>query len=95
MCPSVTEEAIHLPPAPDMIGEGRGEGCGLGSWSSSAQEWMSKEEEGVGRKRLNLVPLQGRPKLCASTSLVKLAYPPSAIIDDAVGLPTFVLMRIP
>ena len=22
MCPSVTEEAIHLPPAPDMIGEG-------------------------------------------------------------------------
>ena len=22
MCPSVTEEAIHLPPAPDMTGEG-------------------------------------------------------------------------
>ena len=22
MCPSVTEEAIHLPPAPDMFGEG-------------------------------------------------------------------------
>ena len=22
MCPSVTEEAIHLPPAPDMAGEG-------------------------------------------------------------------------
>ena len=22
ICPSVTEEAIHLPPAPDMIGEG-------------------------------------------------------------------------
>ena len=22
MCPSVTEEAIHLPPAPDMVGEG-------------------------------------------------------------------------
>ena len=50
MCRSVMEEAIHLPPAPDMIGEGRGEGCGLGRWSSSAQEWMSKEEEGEGRK---------------------------------------------
>ena len=22
MCPSVTEEAIHLPPAPDIVGEG-------------------------------------------------------------------------
>ena len=22
MCPSITEEAIHLPPAPDMAGEG-------------------------------------------------------------------------
>ena len=22
ICPSVTEEAIHLPPAPDMVGEG-------------------------------------------------------------------------
>ena len=22
MCPSVTEEAIHFPPAPDMFGEG-------------------------------------------------------------------------
>ena len=32
-------------------------GWKLGRWSSSAQEWMSKEEEGMGRKRLNLVPL--------------------------------------
>ena len=31
--------------------------CELGCWSSSAQEWMSKEEEDVGRKRLNLIPL--------------------------------------
>ena len=30
ICPSVTEEAIHLPPTPDMVGEGRGEKCGLG-----------------------------------------------------------------
>ena len=22
MCPSMTEEAIHLPPAPDIVGEG-------------------------------------------------------------------------
>ena len=22
MCPSVTEEAIHLPPSPDIVGEG-------------------------------------------------------------------------
>ena len=28
------EEAIHLPPAPDMVGEGRDEMRGLGRWSS-------------------------------------------------------------
>ena len=29
------------------------------------------------------------------TSLVKLAYPPSDVIDGAIGLPTSILMRIP
>ena len=29
--PSVTKEAIHLPPAPDMIGEGRGGSADLGA----------------------------------------------------------------
>src|SRR3954463_12119877 len=33
--PFVTEETIHLPPAPDMVGEGGGRKCELGRWSSS------------------------------------------------------------
>ena len=93
--PSVTEEAIHLPPSPDMVGEGRGGECGLGRWSSSAQEWIS---EGGGRRRWKgwiLIPLYGRTKLCTPTSLVKLAYLPSAMINGTVGLPTPILMRIP
>src|SRR3954464_9579539 len=35
---SVKEETIHLPPAPDIAGEGRGGKCELGRWSSRAQE---------------------------------------------------------
>ena len=31
MCPSMTEETIHLPPAPDMTGEGRGGSEDLGA----------------------------------------------------------------
>ena len=46
-------------------------------------------------ERRILIPLYGRTKLCVPTSLVKLAYPPSTVIDGAVGLPTPVLMRIP
>src|SRR3954469_18875548 len=46
-------------------------------------------------KRWILIPLYGRTKLCVPTSLVKLAYLPSAVINGAVGLPTPVLMRIP
>ena len=42
-----------------------------------------------------LIPLYGRTKLSVPTCLVKLAYPPSAAIDGAVGLPTPVFMRIP
>ena len=38
---------------------------------------------------------KGGRKLCAPTSLVKLAYPPSIRIDGAVGLPIPVLMGIP
>ena len=48
MFSSVTEETIHLPPAPDMLGVVLRRKCELGRCSSSAQEWMSKEEEGVG-----------------------------------------------
>ena len=46
-------------------------------------------------KRWILIPLYGRTRLCIPTSLVKLAYLPSAIINDPVGLPTPVLMRFP
>ena len=46
-------------------------------------------------KKWILIPLYGRTKLCVPTSLVKLAYLPSAAINGAVGLPTSVLMGIP
>ena len=46
-------------------------------------------------KRWILIPLYGQTRLCALTSLVKLAYLPSAAVNGAVGLPTPVLMRIP
>ena len=39
--------------------------------------------------------IYGQTKLCVPTSLVKLAYLPSAAINGAVGLPMPVLMRIP
>ena len=42
-----------------------------------------------------LIPLYGWMKLCTPTSLVQLAYLPSAVINGAVGLPMPVLMRIP
>ena len=46
-------------------------------------------------KRWILIPLYGWTQLHVPTSLVKLAYLPSAVINSAVGLPTPVLMRIP
>ena len=56
---------------------------------------MSKEEEGVGKKR-NPCPFIGvEETIRLPTCLVKLAYSPSTVIDGAVGLPVFVLMRIP
>ena len=95
MFSSVTEEAIHLPPAPDMFGVFLRRRCELGRWSSSAQEWMSKEEEGVGEKGESLSLYKGG-RNCAPPHLPgKPAYSPSAVIDGTVGLPTSVLMRIP
>ena len=46
-------------------------------------------------ERRILIPLYGQTRLCAPTSLVKLAYLPSVVINGAVGLPTPLLMRIP
>ena len=46
-------------------------------------------------KKWILIPLYGQTKLCVPTSLVKLAYLPSAVINGSVGLLTPVLMRIP
>ena len=72
-----------------------GERCELGRWSSSAREWMSREEEGVGKEEESLSLYKGG-RNCAPPHLRgKLAYSPSAVINGAVGLPTPVLMRIP
>ena len=95
MFSSVTEETIHLPPAPDMFGVALRRKCELGRWSSSAQEWMGREEEGVGEKEESLSFYKGGRNYAPPHLPGKLAYSPSAVIDGAVGLPTPVLMRIP
>ena len=59
MCPSVTEEAIHLPPAPNMFGVFLRRRCELGRWISSAQEWIGREVEGVGKKEESLSIYKG------------------------------------
>ena len=46
-------------------------------------------------KRWILIPLYGWTQLRVPTSLVKLAYLPSAAMNGAVGLPTSVLKGIP
>ena len=46
-------------------------------------------------EKVDPYPLIWEDALCAPTSLVKLAYLPSAVINGTVGLPTPVLMRIP
>ena len=94
MFSSVMEETIHLPPAPDMFGVVLRRKCELGRWSSSAQEWMGREEEGVGEKEESLSLYKGGGN-CAPPHLPgKLACSPSTVINGTVGLPTPVLMRI-
>ena len=94
MFSSVTEETIHLPPAPDMFGVVLRRKCELGCWSSSARECMGKEEEGAGEKEESLSLYKGGRSYAPPHLPGKLAYSPSTVIDGAVGLPTSVLMRI-
>ena len=90
----MTEEAIHLPPAPDIFGVILQRKCELGHWSSSAREWMVREEEGMGETEESLSLYKGS-RNCAPPYLPhKIAYSPSAAIDGTVGLPISVLMRI-
>ena len=79
----------------------------VSGWDSTWRGWVThvridenpvmsccqKKSETMPDDAVGLPPK--RPKLCAPTSLVKLAYPPSAVIDGTVGLPMLVLMRIP
>ena len=58
------------------------------------REWVSKEEEGVGKKGESLSLYKGGRGDAPPHLLGKIAYSPSAVIDGAVGLPTSVLMRI-
>ena len=95
MFSSITEETIHLPPASDMFGVVWRRKCELGRWSSSAQEWMGREEEGVGEKEESLSLYKGGRSYAPPHLPGKLAYFPSAVIDGIVGLPTPILMRIP
>ena len=75
MSPSVTEETIHLPPAPDMFGVVLRRKCELGHWSSSAQEWMGREEEGVGEKEESLSFIRVEETMRLPTCLVNSLIP--------------------
>ena len=57
-------------------------------------EWAG-EEEGVGEKSESLCLYKGRRDDASPHLPVKTSYSLGAVIDGAVGLPTFVLMRIP
>ena len=59
------------------------------------QEWVSKEEEGVGKKGESLSLYKGGGGDAPPHLPDKIAYSPHAVIDGTVGLPTPALMRIP
>ena len=59
------------------------------------REWISKEEEGVGKKGESLSLYKGERGDAPPHLPGKIAYSPNAVIDGAVGLPIPVLMRIP
>ena len=59
------------------------------------REWISKEEEGVGKKGESLSLYKGGGGDAPPHLPGKFAYSSNAIIDGAVGLPIPVLMRIP
>ena len=54
----VTEEAIHLPPAPDML-RSYGEGENLGAGARGCENGLEKEEEGVGENGRSLSLYKG------------------------------------
>ena len=83
-----------MPPAPDMAN------CEEKTWTRALElERARMDEQGKKKawaKRVNPCPfIRAEEAMRLPTSLVKLAYPPSAVIDRVVGLPTSVLMRIP
>ena len=59
------------------------------------REWVSKEEEGVGKKDESLSLYRGGRGDAPPHLLGKIAYYPNTVIDGAVGLPTSILMGIP
>src|SRR5512140_3709113 len=70
---------------------------GVRTWALELEcaEMDRQRRKKAWMKRWILIPLYGWTRLCAPTSLVKLAYLPSAVANGSVGLPTPVLMRIP
>ena len=63
--------------------------------SSSVREWVSEEEEGVGEKSNSLSLYKGGRGDVSPHLPDKTSYSLGTIIDGAVGLPMFVLTRIP
>ena len=57
--PSVMEEAIHLPPAPDMIGEGSRWEVRTWELELECADGQAREEEGVNGKGGSLSPYMG------------------------------------
>ena len=95
MFSSVTEEAIHLPcaPDPDMVGVFFGGGKD-GILGAEAQERMGREEEGMG-ERVDPYPLIKAADVKRLPTHLKTRLFPKGRADGAVGLPTHILMRIP
>ena len=91
---SLTEEVIHLPPAPDpdMIG--------VLFWAEKVRAWAlelengwAEEGEGVGEKGYPY-PFIKAVKFMSLPTRLKIRLFPKGRADETVGLPMPVLMRI-
>ena len=89
---SVTVEATHLPPAPDMTN------CAEKTWARALELEGARVCEGRKKAwvkmRNSYAFIEATKAVLLPTSLLRIAYFPSVTIDGAGGLPIPVLMRI-
>ena len=94
ICFSFMVEATHLPPAPDMTKK-----CVEKTWTRALELEGARVCEGRKKAwvkmRNSYAFIEATKVVLLPTSLLRIAYFPSATIDGAGGLPIPVLMRIP